>query len=106
MDDELDNVMEDGAEEATPVRHFSQRGATEGATHVMVETGRNKSVKAEVGASFESEVDRIATAANYGGDYRVYLNGIEIINPEDAPTTIQAGMRIAITAYDKPGTQG
>ena len=76
---------------------------------VMVETGRNKAVPAPVGANLDDTIDQIAERANYGGDYRVFINGSEILNATEYPRdidgnqVIQAGMRIAITAYDKPG---
>jgi len=76
---------------------------------VMVETGRGMAVQAQVGVPFESTIDAIAERANYGGDYRVFINGSEILSPTEIPLdasgqpNIQAGQRIAITAYDKPG---
>ena len=75
----------------------------EGATVVAVETGRNKSVNVPVGAPFQVTVERIAEQARYGGYFRVFLNGEEIVNVEEAPATIEAGMRIAVTSYDKVG---
>lgn len=70
---------------------------------VMVETGRGNAVAVQVGAPFRETVERIAEAAHYGGSFRVYLNAEEVIEPGEAPTSIQPGMRIAITAYDKVG---
>lgn len=75
----------------------------EAQTTVVVETGRGSSVRAAVGAPFAETIERIADQANYGGYFRVYLNGGEIVDPTNAPPRIEAGMRIAITAYDKVG---
>ncbi len=71
---------------------------------VYVETGRNKSVSVAVGSPFVETITRIAKQANYGDSCRVFLNGEEVINPaEMAGRTIEAGMRIALATYDKPG---
>lgn len=70
---------------------------------VPVETGRGNAVNVPVGADFVPTIERLADEANYGGYYRVFLNGIEIINPTDAPPRIESGMRICLTSYDKVG---
>jgi len=70
---------------------------------VMVETGRNNSVAVPVGSPFGAAVDAISNEANYGGYYRVFLNGSEVIHESDAPEFIEVGQRIAITSYDKVG---
>lgn len=70
---------------------------------VPIENGRGTAVNVPVGADFAAEIDRIALEANYGGYYRVFLNGQEILEPSEAPAKIEEGMRIAITSYDKVG---
>lgn len=70
---------------------------------VPVETGRGQAVNVNVGAPFAETIDSIANQANYGGYYRVFLNGQEMLEPDEAPATIQEGQRIAICAYDKVG---
>jgi len=70
---------------------------------VNIETGRGDSISAEVGTSFVAAVEAAASQANYGGYFRVFLNGAEIIDPDAAPATIEAGMRIQITSFDKVG---
>lgn len=93
-------------EEEEPTRTPPQSWA-EGAQHprrtVFIETGRGQTAEVEVGAPFSATVERISEEANYGGYFRVFLNGREIVRPEEAPPTIEADMRIAITAYDKVG---
>ena len=69
---------------------------------VFVETGRGMPVEVRVGAPFVETVRRIASDAHYGGYFRTYLNGSSI-DPDDAPETIDAGMRIVITSYEKVG---
>ncbi len=111
MDDE--EREEDGGEaltgEVLPAVVTFRDVAHRRADVVMVETGRGKAVPAPVGAPFEATIDAIAERANYGGDYRVFLNGSEVLSPAEIPLdvsgqpNIQAGQRIAITAYDKPG---
>ena len=70
---------------------------------VSVETGRGNAVSVPVGAPFQSTIESIAEQANYGGYFRVFLNGSEILEPSEAPQSIEEGMRIAIVAYDKVG---
>ncbi len=70
---------------------------------IFVDTGRGQTVEVQAGSPFASTLERLAHEANYGGWFRVFLNGSEVINPEDAPETIELGMRLAITAYDKVG---
>ena len=70
---------------------------------VFIDTGRGGTEQVNVGTPFSGAVERIAESAHYGGYFRVYLNGSEIVNPEDSPETITADMRIAITSYDKVG---
>jgi len=70
---------------------------------VFIETGRGTSVPINVGANFVDTVERIAHQSAYGGYYRVFLNGSEIVEPSDAPQTIEDGMRIVLTPYDKVG---
>jgi len=70
---------------------------------VRIETGRGDSVGVPVGAPFQGTVERIADEAHYGGYFRVFLNGSEVVNPSDAPELIEAGQRITLTSYDKVG---
>jgi hypothetical protein len=75
---------------------------------VSVDVGRGNFVEVEVGAPFVNTVEQLARDANYGGYYRVFLaqgdgESQEIVNPGDSPETIESGMRIAITSYDKVG---
>lgn len=76
---------------------------------VMVETGRNNSVAVPVRQAdgtptpFGETVAAIAEEANYGGYYRVFLNGQELLLESDAPDNIEEGQRIGITSYDKVG---
>ena len=76
---------------------------------VPVDVGHGQMVEAKVGADFVNTVEAIARDANYGGYFRVfYANDgagsmTEVVNPGDAPAKIEAGMRIAITSYDKVG---
>ena len=70
---------------------------------IFVETGRGEAVPVNAGDPFFATVSAIADRANYGGYFRVFLNGEEIVNPEEAPDTIEPGMRIAVTSYDKVG---
>ena len=74
------------------------------ADRVMVDVGRGSNpVPVNVGEPFVPTMERLADEYNYGGFYRVFLNGSELVNPEDAPETFEAGMRVAITPYDKVG---
>jgi len=78
--------------------------ATRPAGSVYVDVGRGQPpVEVPVGAPFVKILDRLAEQAHYGGDYRVFLNGSEVLYIEEAPATIEEGMRLAITSYDKPG---
>lgn len=70
---------------------------------IYIDTGRGTQVEAHVGDNFEEKVNYAADQVNYGGYFRVFINGVEVVDPTDAPPTIQKGMRIAITAYDKVG---
>ncbi len=70
---------------------------------IHVDAGRGQTVEVQAGAPFAETMERLASDAHYGGFFRVFLNGSEVINPEDAPQTIEQGMRIAITSYDKVG---
>ncbi len=70
---------------------------------VFVDVGRGDPVEVPTGSPFVPTLDRLAEQAHYGGDYRVFVNGSEVLYIEEAPATIEAGMRVAITSYDKPG---
>ena len=62
-----------------------------------------KRLRSEAEKSLKQTLERLAEDAHYGGYFRIFLNGNEVINPEDSPATVEAGSRIAITAYDKVG---
>lgn len=70
---------------------------------VGIDVGRGQAVSAAVGADFVNTVEKIARDAHYGGYFRVFVNGNEVVNPGDSPEKIEEGMRIAITSYDKVG---
>ena len=90
-------------EEDTIVSDTFGEASREG-NFVPVDVGRGQpAVNVRVGSPFVPTLEELADRANYGGYYRIYLNGSEIPNPSDAPATIEAGMRIAITSYDKVG---
>lgn len=93
---------EDEGEEFAPSPTWADR-ATQPAQVVYVETGRGQAAEVQAGAPFVETVERLADEAHYGRFFRVFLNGDEIINPDDAPQTIEPDMRIAITSYDKVG---
>ncbi len=107
-DTEEDGGPDDGAtdEEAraedTPTRDGFAHGA-DATQPIFVETGRGEAVPVNAGDPFFATVSDIADRANYGGYFRVFLSGEEIVNPEEAPESIEPGMRIAITSYDKVG---
>jgi len=96
---ELEDV---GEEESTPRTPLAAR-ATRQAGSVFVDVGRGDPIEVQTGSPFIETLDRLAGLAHYGGDYRVFLNGSEILYIEEAPATIEDGMRLAITSYDKPG---
>jgi len=68
---------------------------------VFIETGRGQAIEVQVGAPFAETIEHLADEAHYGGFFRVFLNGEELIEPEESPTTIEPRMRIVITSYDK-----
>ncbi len=72
---------------------------------VFIDTGRGNAIPVNVGEPFAEAIERVADAANYGGYYRVFLQGREVADPAAAPQMIAEGQRIAITAYDKVGLQ-
>jgi len=92
----VDDAHPEGAEEWGA-------GAQADEGSVYVETGRGNTAEVAVGSPFGETIERIADEAHYGGYFKVFLNGDELVNPEDAPEKIEAGMRIAITSYDKVG---
>lgn len=105
MDDE-ERVEEEPAEEEEPwVRPEPYGHEATAQASVHIETGRGQTAEVQVGAPFQETIERVANGAHYGGYFRVFLNGEEILNPDEAPATIEAGMRIAITSYDKVGLQ-
>jgi hypothetical protein len=70
---------------------------------VPIESSRGQVVEVPVGAPFVTTVERVAHDLHYGGFYRVFLNGRELLDPGQAPAIIEQGHRIALTAYDKVG---
>ena len=104
MDDEERDELEDeeADEDYTPPARWATPERTAGQP-IFVDVGRGQTIQVNAGDPFEATLTRLADEAHYGGFYRVYVNGSEIINPEDSPATIEPGMRLAITAYDKVG---
>ena len=101
-DEEMDEVEEEEEELEPYVRPAFGREATGGGS-VNIETGRGQTAEVQVGAPFQETIERVADEAHYGGYFRVFLNGDELLDPNEAPTVVEAGMRIAITSYDKVG---
>ena len=101
----LDEELEDEDEEEVEAEDYGRWAdrAHHPTETVFIDTGRGGTAEVPAGSPFEMTVDRIAEEAHYGGFYRVFLNGSEVVRPEDAPESIEPGMRIAITAYDKVG---
>ena len=108
MDDEREQIQEEGEQQ----EDFAQKALTQAT--VPVETGRGQVVDVQVGAPFVETVEKLAEQAHYGGYFRVFLNEVEMTeNPwlDDAhtqlnptyPKTVQQGMRISLTSYDKVG---
>ena len=62
-------------EEVTPTPRFGEGTRAIGSVHI--ETGRGQTA---VGQPFGSTIERIAEEAHYGGYFRVFLNGEEILN--------------------------
>jgi hypothetical protein len=100
---ELGVIPSDEANEVGEEETPREWGAGARQEMVSIETGRGEAVSVPAGSPFRETVERLSDQANYGGFYRVFLNGSEVIEPEDAPAVIEPGMRIAITAYDKVG---
>ena len=101
-DEEPEEVMDEGEGEWTPPARWATPERTAGQP-IFVDVGRGQTIQVNAGDPFEATLTRLADEAHYGGFYRVYMNGSEIINPENSPATIEPGMRLAITAYDKVG---
>lgn len=101
----VDEAREEGGVEEAPVEETPSWGgeAPAPADTVHIETGRGQTAEVPVGAPFQETVERIADEAHYGGYFRVFLNGDEILDPSEAPEKVEAGMRIAVTSYDKVG---
>ena len=68
---------------------------------IYVDTGRGRGVEVQAGSPFAATMERLADEAHYGGYFRVFVNGSEVINPEDSPGTIESGMRIALASYNR-----
>ena len=102
VDDELEEELEEEAEEARrSVGWAARRGDIP--QPVFVDTGRGAPVEVTAGSPFEETIERLQEGAHYGGYFRVFLNGCELLEATDAPPTIEPGMRVAITPYDKVG---
>ena len=99
---EEEEEEEEDEDEEQPTQTWAEGQRGEGQS-VFVETGRGQSVEVPANSPFASTVERLANEAHYGGWFRVFLNGAEVVNPEDSPETIEPGMRVAITSYDKVG---
>ena len=97
-----EEAEEEGTEVYPPPQGWSEQ-ADHPTKSVFIDTGRGQTVEARVGLPFQLVLERIAEEAHYGGYFRVFLNGEEIVNPEEAPTAIEAGMRIAVTSYRNRG---
>jgi hypothetical protein len=93
---------EDAPEAPSPTGFGVEARNMEGGT-VFVDTGRGNTTEVAIGSPFVSTLERLANEAHYGGYFRIFLNGREVVNPEDSPANIEKGMRIAITSYDKVG---
>ena len=98
MDGEREQVERE--EEQAGYGHEATGGGS-----IHIEVGRGNTAEVQVGAPFQETIERIAEEAHYGGYFRVFRNGEEILEPTDAPETIQQGDRLAITSYDKVGVQ-
>lgn len=99
--DEEEIEEEETVFEPTPT--FGSETRQTQAQTVFVDVGRGQTVQVDVGVPFVQTLERLAEDAHYGGYFRIFLNGQEVVDPEDSPETIKAGMRIAITSYDKVG---
>lgn len=95
-------VLEEGGQEETPPR-WGTPETPQPTVSVFIETGRGQTTEVLVGSPFSETIERLAEQAHYGGYFRVFLNGEEILNPGEAPATVESGMRIALTSYDKVG---
>jgi hypothetical protein len=98
----LPEVVEIPATATSPAQHLTWVNENQGEI-IFIDTGRGQAVEAHVGENFEAAVNRAAEQVHYGGYFKVFLNGSEVVNPSEAPQTVQPGQRIAITAYDKVG---
>ena len=102
MEEERTNEDREEAEETQdtpPIRWADYAAHPE--ESVFVETGRGQTIEVQVGAPFAETIEHLADEAHYGGFFRVFLNGEELIEPEESPTIIEPGMRIVIASYDK-----
>ena len=102
MEEERTNEDREEAEETQdtpPVRWADHAAHPE--ESVFVETGRGEAVEVQAGAPFAETVEHLADQAHYGGYFRVFLNGSEILNPAESPQILEPGMRVVITSYDK-----
>jgi len=101
MIDEEEEEREEEEQETVVSESFGE--ASRGGDFVPVDVGRGQIVNVRVGSPFVATLEELADRANYGGFFRIYLNGGELPEPANAPATIESGMRIAITSYDKVG---
>jgi hypothetical protein len=108
-----ENIIEGRVAEYVPPRWVPQTGVS--TETVFVETGRGNPVSVPVGSPFASTIEQLADRANYGGYFRVFVNGVEVLEPNPVkaaemglpipPERFEPGMRTVITAYDKVGNQ-
>ena len=101
----IPEVIEVAATDTQPAQRLTwvdEQALTQRST-VFIDTGRGQSKEVPVGSPFQPTIEAIAEEAHYGGYFRVFLNGSEVVNPGDAPATIEAGQRISLAAYDKVG---
>jgi hypothetical protein len=101
--DRDEEEKEDGYEMEAPESQLGWVNPAANPESVFIETGRGNAIEATVGVPFIPTVEEAANRANYGGYFRVFVNSQEIINQAEAPATIETGMRITITGYDKVG---
>ena len=60
-------------------------------------------VSVPAGTPFREAVIEAAIAQGYTGAVRVYLNGVELVNPNDAPEVLAPGDAVTTTPFDKAG---
>ena len=101
-DEVEDTEQEPVAQAATPT-WGANRQQDQQVVHIS--TSRGTVFPVNVGENFFEAIERVSDEALYDGAYCVFLNGTELEDPEDAPELIEAGQRIALTAFDKVGNR-